>query len=286
MIRAMLLILTCTFALIVSANAENKNSYNTLYVDVDEPLAPGQFGLPPKYYIGPVIGYNHSNHIIKKELNPAAIISYEQEFEHSFESGFFVGISLEYLLGDPANTNTSIIVRVVYNHLPAYFKESGDPYASRIEINGKEEIVIANTFHSMDVKYNLLSFETQFKLQLSDFFGILIGPTFDFALKRSYIYKYGLESDQDIEFKKMEHWEQYGIRYEDNGKTMVFNETEIPDASSFRLGLKAGIHYYIPIGKMFLVPTISYNYGATNLTSDFDWRVNSLQLGIDVLFSL
>jgi hypothetical protein len=38
-------------------------------------------------------------------------------------------------------------------------------------------------------------------------------------------------------------------------------------------------------GGMYIVPAVFYNFGVTNLNSDFDWRVNALQIGVDLRFS-
>lgn len=250
----------------------------------DNPLMPKEKVSP--IYVGPVLGYNRSLHSVT--LPSFALDDLCPKFENGTQNGFYAGISFEYLLGDPANSKSSIIARVLYNSLPAELEEGGDPYPSRVEdLSGNEVIIISTTRHTQKVAYNLITFEAQYKLNFFEStLGVTVGPTFDFAMTKTHVQKFELLEPLEAQFKRPEDWEKKIIRYENNDRTIITKDGDIENASGFRLGLKAGIQYEILLGRMYVVPSASYNFGVTNLVSDQDWRVNAIQMGVDVRFSI
>ena len=64
----------------------------------------------------------------------------------------------------------------------------------------------------------------------------------------------------------------------------VSKKSDIPNVSKFRLGIKFGAQYEILLKGYYLVPNVHYNFGITQLSSNETWRVNALQLGIDIRF--
>ena len=63
--------------------------------------------------VGPVAGYNKSMH--SGGFSSIAADANCPTFETGTENGYYFGFSLEYLLGDPKNANSSIIARAVYD---------------------------------------------------------------------------------------------------------------------------------------------------------------------------
>jgi len=62
----------------------------------------------------------------------------------------------------------------------------------------------------------------------------------------------------------------------------------IPNASAFQLAALGGVSYALPLNRdctMFLAPEILYSFGITKVASDLSWTVNSLRLGMAILFS-
>jgi hypothetical protein len=37
--------------------------------------------------------------------------------------------------------------------------------------------------------------------------------------------------------------------------------------------------------KLYLAPCIAYNFGVTNVTSEYSWRVSPIQIGVDARFA-
>ncbi len=240
------------------------------------PLQPGTQKTP--IYIGPVLGYNRSIH-------NADLLTFQDDvrcpsFVNGTNNGFFAGISFEYLLGNPVNSTSSIIARVLYNTMPASFTQTGEPYPSIVD--PLQPPIISQTEHTYDVTYSMITAEVMYKLNLINTFGITVGPTFDFPIQKSQEQLFKLVEPQNARFKQPDN-PQY--EYRDNGRTIVVKDGDIADATSFRLGIKAGVQYEILMGRMYIVPGVFYNYGITKLTNE-DWFVHAIQAGVDVRFSL
>jgi hypothetical protein len=107
------------------------------------PLAPEV--VPPRIFIGPAAGYNRSFHT-------ANIASFATQtecpvFERGSANGFFLGVTAEYILGDPRTSRSSVIMRIMFNNLPTSFEVAGDNYPSRLTatIDGRDTQVVINT---------------------------------------------------------------------------------------------------------------------------------------------
>jgi len=247
---------------------------------------------PSPIFIGPVIGYNKSLHTV--DLKTFAQDPLCPVFVNGTDNGFFVGISFEYMLGELEKSNSSIITRLLYNALPAKLEQSDLDLPTRVAyIQGNDTTdIIENTsiIHLNEVKYDLVTFEVMYKFNPipGSGLGLTVGPTFDFALTKTHEQRMDLVKPLNAQFKRIDEYEQRGYRYENNDRSIVVSDGDIPESSAFRLGLKAGVQYEILLarGGMYVVPGVFYNLGITNLSSDFDWRVNAFQIGIDLRFSI
>jgi hypothetical protein len=264
---------------------------------LEDPLNPYQETRP--IFIGPVFGYNRVNHSVslKTQQDKAnANIAPCPTFENGTDNGFYVGFTYEYLLGDYKNSNSSIIGRVMYQTMPSYLEAGGDAYPSLLTyvdpITGevtKEEVVNSTTLWTGEVKYDMVTAEAVYKINPFEGMnlGFTIGPTFDYALTRNLDYRMKLISPRNAQFKRPEDYDpnKDSYRYENNDRTIVFYNGEIANSSSFRFGMKVGVQYEILFGRMYVVPTIQYNFGITNLSSAESWRVSPIQAGFDIRFS-
>lgn len=249
----------------------------------------------PKMYMGPVLGFNKSMHTV--ELKTFAQDPLCPTFIDGSNNGFFAGWSFEYLLGDAENANSSIITRLLYNNLPASMEQPDLDMPTRVvEINGTDtNEVIQNTsiLHTNEVKYDIITFEVMYKINPfqgkgMEGLGLTAGVTFDFAMKKTQEQRMDLLRPLNAQFKRDEDAiANKGYKYEKNDRSIVIIDGDIPNSSAFRLGVKAGIQYEILLGSggMWIAPGIFYNFGITNLNSDFNWRVNALQIGVDLRFS-
>lgn len=253
----------------------------------DNPLLP-TYQRPP-IYIGPVFGYNRSMHSVNLASFDEAICP---RFQDGNSNGFYAGLSWEQMLGEAATSTSSIIVRVLYNTMPAYLETSENPIPSLVTVvdaNGNpinEVVLNSSTVHTQDINYSMFTGEVMYKLNPIPGLplGITVGPTFDFAMTKTQDQKYKLELPLEAQFKRNP---SSGYTYEDNDRTIVIKSGDIPGSEAFRFALKAGLQYeIITSGKMYIVPAVYYNFGITNLSSKENWRVNALQMGVDIRFAL
>lgn len=264
---------------------------------LETPLEPYQETRP--IFIGPVFGYNRSMHSVSlKTFADAGNVNVAPcpTFENGQSNGFYVGFTWEYILGkDFKNANSSIITRVMYQTMPSYLEIGGKEYPSLVSIvdpatgEVKEQtVVMSSTLHTLKVDYSMVTAEVVYKLNPFEGMnlGFTLGPTFDYALTKTYSQQFKLVTPRNASFIRPPDWETLGIKYENNDRTIIINDGDIPNSSAFRFGLKAGIQYEILFGRMYVVPGIQYNFGITNLSSDQSWRVNALQIGFDVRFSI
>lgn len=271
----------------VIAGAINLNAQESK----NNPLQPDYQRAP--VYVGPVFGYNRSLHSVTLSSFDEAICP---RFENGNSNGFYVGISWENMLGDAVNTTSSIIVRALYNTMPASLEVSENPIPSLVTIvddNGApidEKIINSSTIHTQEVSYSMITAEIMYKLNPIEGIplGFSVGPTFDFAMTKTQDQRYSLVQPLEAQFKRNQQAiDEYGYQYVDNDRTIIIKEGDIPESNAFRFGLKAGVQFeIITSGRMYIVPALYYNFGITNLSSRENWRVNALQMGVDVRFAL
>ncbi len=247
--------------------------------DGDNPLEPKKASIP--FFFGPVVGYN-------RVLHSADISTFDFQtapcpvFQNGSANGYFFGMSFEYLLGNAKDSKSSIIARVLYNSMPASFEVEGDEYPSKaLTTAGTDTTIFSSTEHKNEVIYNMITAEAQYKLNLFDTqFGVIVGPTFDFAMAREQNQTYSLLTPKEAKFVRSDDQ-----NYSDDGRTLIVQEGEIPNSSALRVGIKFGVQYEILFsGGFYVVPSFNYNFGVTNLSADDDWRVSTLQMGIDIRF--
>ncbi|MBX3043966.1 MAG: hypothetical protein KIT33_08365 [Candidatus Kapabacteria bacterium] len=255
------------------------------------PLVP-DYKRPP-VYIGPVLGYNRSMHTVDLASFDDAICP---RFEDGQSNGFFVGLSFEQHLGkDALSSTSSFIFRVLYNTMPASLEVSENPIPSLITIvDGAgnpqgEDVINSSTLHTQDITYSLVTAEVMYKINPIPGIplGFVVGPTFDFAMARNQDQRYKLVQPLEAQFRRNQGAiDQFGYQYVDNDRTIIVKEGEIPESSGFRFGIKAGMQFELTAPGFVVVPGIAYNFGITNLSTAENWRVNALQVGVDVRFAL
>jgi|GEM_PF-167441 len=268
------------------------------------PLQPARRA--PRVYVGPVFGYNRSLH--SSSFRSIADDALCPTFEQGTDNGFFVGMSFEYLLGNPRDSKSSIIARVLYNSIPGSYTQPGDKLPS-LDNNG--DVIFSEVQHTAQITYNTLDFEVVYKLNLfNSNLGVVVGPTFGMVLGASRTQRLQIIQPNNAQFSDFKNNE--GAMFDDQVK--LFNEggTERvvahqewnPPAASgnnkaveslstgdnawsgTRLGVKAGLQYEIPVGKVLVVPCMYYNFAITELSKNDNLRINALQLGVDIRFAL
>ena len=259
--------------------------------DESDPRNPGQKrGL---ILIGPCAGFNTSLHSVQ-------LPSFDQDiycpfFKTGSGNGFYAGLTYEYVIGKPALSVSSIIVRATYNTLPYHMVAEGDNYQTLVPVDSvTKKAISSRTQHTVDITYNLLSFDFLYKQNIDPTFplGGVAGLTFDIPMTKNKTQKYSIIEPANAQFDQSN--DQYlkpGEYYTADRRTLIKQDGPIANAASLRIGIKIGIQYEIPLqvsSKMSatLVPHIFYNYGLTKVTSTDNWNVNALQIGVDIRFGL
>lgn len=77
------------------------------------------------------------------------------------------------------------------------------------------------------------------------------------------------------------------IVFENGSKTANEFSGDIPDAASVIAGITIGAGYDIDYFKSFTItPEIKFNYGFSNISTELDWKVNTLQAGISINYTI
>ncbi len=234
-------------------------------------------------YPGITAGWNKSMHSVT--LKTFAKDNLCPSFEDGDDNGFFGGLTYEHFFGDAKTTNSSLIFKLMYSSLPASFEVGGDKMPSRVIVNGKEEIINSVTLNSNKVKYDLVSFNIFYKFNpiQGSGLGFIAGPSIDFAMKKTQDQRMDLIEPLNAQFSR-DNPATAGYKYTNNDRTIIISEGDIPNSNAFRLGIAVGAQYEISMKNMYVVPFAVFNYGVTKLSSDEDWNVNALQIGVDVRF--
>ncbi|MFM8840433.1 MAG: hypothetical protein ACKOFB_04970 [bacterium] len=254
--------------------------------------------------VGPVAGYNKSMHSggfasIANDANCPT-------FETGTNNGYYFGLSLEYLLGDPKNANSSIIARAVYDYQPASFQVKRPEDKAPSRPLGSTQEISSQIIHTSEFKYSLLNFEVMYRFNLpGTMLGVTIGPQFGIPMSGTQEQRYELEFNPDSPVQFVTATEPgtlvlkqdptnptpgvngYKPQYVDDTKTSIrLYEGDIIDPNPIRLALKAGVQYEILAGNLLFVPAIYYNFGLTNISTSNSSRVSAIQIGADLRFSL
>lgn len=241
------------------------------------PLMPSLKATP--IYIGPALGLNILGHTM--DIPTFSEDNLCPNFKNATGFGFFGGLTMEYLFGDVATSNSSIIARVLFNMFPGSVTVDDKAYPVSAP-NGTT--TMTNVENVLDIDYNALTFEVMYKINPIPGFGlgIVVGPSFDYLITKNMAHRFNLLTPENAQFSTKPDY----ATFENNNRTIVFSDAEIPNASAIRFGLKAGIQYEILLGsKMYIVPSFAYNFGITTVTSDYTWRVSPLQAGIEARFA-
>lgn len=232
-------------------------------------------------YLGPVVGYN-------KTFHSANLASFAEDplcpfFENGSSNGYYVGVFYEHHLGAEASSKHSIIGRVLYNTMGAFFEKEGDIYPSLVDDGqGGVKRVDSKTRHTIDVVYDALTVETMYAYNLVGGFRVTVGLVGDFHMTNTLTQTYEIVEPDNVQFSP-----QPGKVYSADYRTITVQDGDIPDATSFRLAAKFGVQYEIITGTAIdVIPSAYYNFGLTKLSSAEDWRVDLFQIGVDIRFAL
>ncbi len=250
--------------------------------EIANPLVPAKS--KPRIYVGPVVGYNRSLHSSGFESIAGDVLC--PQFTHGSGNGYYVGASAEYLLGSPKDSKSSIIARVVYSYLPAYYEEPGDNLPS---LGADGSVVMSSVRHVAEIKYTTVDIEAVYKLNLfNSNFGVVVGPNVGIVVNAQRQQRMELVEPANAVFDRtlLDSLNITGVTYINNDRGIITGEDDIPDKSPIRIAVKAGAQYELPLGRLLLVPCVYYNFGITEVSPSANLRINSLQAGVDLRFAI
>ena len=276
--RKLTLILFLLGIILISNDAMAQRGVITEFATPLDPSAK-----PTPLYVGPAAGVNIMGHNMNVKHLDFVGQPLCPDFVDAAGLGFYAGLTMEYLIGDVATSNSSVIVRAMYNTYPGSVTVDGDNLPVAVE--NSSDYLNTVTEHSLDINSSAVTLEAMYKFNPIQGMGLglVAGPVFDYHLSKTWTQKFMLVSPNNVAFEPVE-----GYVYADNNRTILIKDNqEIENASSIRIGLKAGLQYEILLGsKFYVVPSVCYNFGITSFNSDYDWRISPLQIGVDARYAL
>lgn len=247
--------------------------------ELANPLVPAK--ARPRIYVGPVIGYNRSLHASGFQSVAGDVLC--PDFTAGSGNGYYFGGSFEYLLGSPKDSKSSIIVKALYNFMPAFFDEPGDRLPS---LDPNNEVVFSSVRHVAEINYSTVNLELLYKLNLFDSdFGVVVGPDIGFVMNVDREQRMELIEPLNAVFDPS-LFPDGDVEYINNGRGIITGSDDIPDKSTLRVAIKVGAQYELPIGRVLLVPHLFYNFGITEVSPSANLRINALQAGVDLRFAI
>lgn len=251
-------------------------------VDLASPLGPA--AARPRIYVGPIGGFNQNYHT-------GGFASFANDaqcpvFGTGDATGYYVGLSAEFLLGEIKDSRSSIITRLAYDVRPAQFHQGGDEYPSRVQLpDGGDTILNSTTEHVAEIKFSLINLDILYKYMIGNTrLAVTAGPSIGYVLTGEIDQKFNLLQPIDVQFDTTDNHGKY--QYTNSDRTIIVKHEDIEDRSTIRLGIKLGLQYEFSVRKFMIVPAVWYDLGITKVTPSASWRVNALQAGVDIRYAL
>lgn len=187
-----------------------------------------------------------------------------------YESGTGTGLNLGALIEFPLAEKLLLSARVGYSSLNATLSTK-EPLP--VIIDGK----VTNIFseHTVEASLSNIGIEPLLGYRLFDGFTIQAGGRLGFTMQKSY--------DQ-----KETILPEYGGTFGDGRRINNDLQGDIPNASSIAASLLFGASYDLPLNssRTFLIaPEVLYSLALTPVTSDLEWKANSIRIGVSLKYS-
>ena len=246
----------------------------------DNPLDPSPSR--KQILIGPTVSVNrnyHSGGFRTIADDPSCPV-----FQDGNGWGFGVGLSAEFL--PSINGTWGIIPRITFEQRPGQFNEelpNAEVLLPNPDPNADPEIVSQTVSTSSDIVYTILNAEVMYKQEVLILdglrIGVLGGPAFGYVIGGTIRQVQDLETPENARFINNQ-----GLVEENNGRTLVFADGDIPARSSTRFSLKAGVQGEFGLfgNQWIMTPGVYYDYGLTEVTDTESWNLSSIIFQVDM----
>jgi hypothetical protein len=162
------------------------------------------------------------------------------------------------------------VFNLQYDNLSGFANKIGDKYPSLVDDgNGGYQTIVAPSYeYKLDFNYCVINLSAiysfyPFGSEISLYVGGSMGLVYTNHLKGSVnlLNEGRLDTSTTIKPPTSKI-----IRYEDNYRTGIYSDTDIPNVSKIRFGWLFGLGYDIKLSNFILTPSISYN---TNFKINF-----------------
>lgn len=196
--------------------------------------------------------------------------------------GYSVGLSAEFL--PSINGHWGIIPRITFEQRPGQFTQELPNAKVLLEdpVTGDKEVVDQTVSTTSVIDYTLLNMEVLYKYEIVTMgsFRVAVagGPAFQYVMAGRNRQVQDLEEPQNARFLNPDNFVT-----ENNGRTLVFFDDDIPQRNATRFSVKAGVQGEIGLfgDQWILTPGIYYDYGLTEVTSTEDWKLNTIFFQVD-----
>jgi hypothetical protein len=193
-------------------------------------------------------------------------------------NAFFFGGFLELFL---PNRTTSIAIRTFYNDMArATAFVSGQPYKV-VDMEGKP--VSTEVRHSSDFTASFIHGEVVAHQAIFDNFSLGFGVGAGFPQEGKIVKKFELLSPPQAAFERDPRADSMGLVYSDDNRTIFIKNNDVVNTHYYA---KLGARYNWSITNIIITPSIFYNFGLNTATQQQDFKMNTLQIGMDIGFGL
>jgi hypothetical protein len=207
-------------------------------------------------------------------------------FEDAKGEGYYFGILYDLFLTE----NNSLGLSLNYEYLPFKFSTPGDIYPALVDDPnnpGRFTTELSQTQHSLDINYSLLTLGLNYKLYLfNHFINFSLGPTLGYVIDKNLKQKYSIIQPENVQFQQSPDAIARGYRYENNNRTIVVFDNDIPRVHNYRLGVRTGIESEVSFWGFTISAGVYYNHAYTKVSKDYQWFLNYFQAGISILYSI
>lgn len=222
-----------------------------------------------RIHYGITAGWNYTNHDTKFQENIL------QDFTlQGWYSGIQLGVTVEYK--QYMSVGIAYQLDINYFHSNLVNSKIDGPWP----VSGDTSVVIATFENKSETRVSGISLSPCIKVRLFNQAYLRFGASLyymDFTNIKSTV---NIVSPDYFKFKPVT-----GKLYENDYKTAVIDNNEIPNSNKINVSLNFGVQYAINLKTVSINPFVNYKFYLLKLTETYNWKISELNIGADVLFN-